>query len=198
MATDMKELKPCPFCGDDGDKGNMEVTQMQTGNKFTRVTCRSCSATAPLSNWNERTDYPGYGEARYAGYRNEPYHSDDMRLVAAYKEGQEARERTIRPATQLEQASAPSVVTIPTELLESSVNGNEQQQGRARNELRTILSARPLNAAPAAAPQGWKLVPVKLSKEMKATLKECAPKWNSESIWTNLLADADKPTEVQS
>jgi hypothetical protein len=37
---------------------------------------------------------------------------------------------------------------------------------------------------------GWKLMPPKLSPEMKEILKEAAPRWNSESIYASLLSYA--------
>lgn len=48
------KLEPCPFCGDDGDKSFMEMFSPQTGNDWTRVTCRGCGASASLMNWNRR------------------------------------------------------------------------------------------------------------------------------------------------
>ncbi len=52
---DRETLLPCPFCGDDGDKGRQEVTQMIEGrNKFARITCRACGAMCPEENWNRR------------------------------------------------------------------------------------------------------------------------------------------------
>jgi hypothetical protein len=46
---------PCPFCGDDGDKGVQKVTQMMEGRPtFNRITCRSCGAMCPEPNWNRR------------------------------------------------------------------------------------------------------------------------------------------------
>jgi len=48
-------LLPCPFCGDDGDKGVQHVTQMVEGRpSFNRITCRACGAMCPEENWNHR------------------------------------------------------------------------------------------------------------------------------------------------
>lgn len=49
------ELKPCPFCGDDGEKSRMEMYRPQTKDKWTKITCRGCGASAALMNWNHRT-----------------------------------------------------------------------------------------------------------------------------------------------
>ena len=55
VAIEREALLPCPFCGDDGDKGRQEVTQMIEGrNKFARITCRACGAMCPEENWNRR------------------------------------------------------------------------------------------------------------------------------------------------
>ena len=55
VAIERETLLPCPFCGDDGDKGWQEVTQMIEGrNKFARITCRACGAMCPEENWNRR------------------------------------------------------------------------------------------------------------------------------------------------
>ena len=49
------ELLPCPFCGDDGDKGRQTVTMMDAGRAtFDRIQCRSCGAMAPELNWQGR------------------------------------------------------------------------------------------------------------------------------------------------
>ena len=48
-------LLPCPFCGDDGDKGRQQVTMMDAKRTvFTRVLCRCCGAMAPELNWQSR------------------------------------------------------------------------------------------------------------------------------------------------
>ena len=61
-------LLPCPFCGDDGDKGRQEVTQMIEGrNKFARITCRACGAMCPEENWNQRAAQPVAGRINYGG-----------------------------------------------------------------------------------------------------------------------------------
>jgi len=55
ITIERETLLPCPFCGDDGDKGRQEVTQMTEGyNKFARITCRACGAMCPEENWNRR------------------------------------------------------------------------------------------------------------------------------------------------
>ena len=55
ITIERETLLPCPFCGDDGDKGRQEVTQMIEGrNKFARITCRACGAMCPEENWNRR------------------------------------------------------------------------------------------------------------------------------------------------
>lgn len=48
-------LAPCPFCGDDGEKGRQEVTQMNAErNKFVRIICHACGCMCPEHNWNAR------------------------------------------------------------------------------------------------------------------------------------------------
>jgi len=55
ITIERETLLPCPFCGDDDDKGRQEVTQMIEGrNKFARITCRACGAMCPEENWNRR------------------------------------------------------------------------------------------------------------------------------------------------
>lgn len=49
------QLLPCPFCGDEGEKGIQAVTLMNAERtSFNRVTCRCCGATCPEPNWNLR------------------------------------------------------------------------------------------------------------------------------------------------
>ena len=51
----MADLLPCPFCGDDGEKGIQAVTMMNAERtQFNRVTCRCCGAMCPEMNWNRR------------------------------------------------------------------------------------------------------------------------------------------------
>ena len=53
-------LLPCPFCGDDAEKGRQEVTQMNAErNKFVRITCRVCGCMCPEHNWNTRANFVG-------------------------------------------------------------------------------------------------------------------------------------------
>ena len=60
ITIERETLLPCPFCGDDGDKGRQEVTQMIEGrNKFARITCRACGAMCPEENWNRRAALAG-------------------------------------------------------------------------------------------------------------------------------------------
>lgn len=54
----MTDLKPCPFCGDDDEKGRQAVTQMPDGNTFDRIKCRCCGAMCPEQNWNQRAASP--------------------------------------------------------------------------------------------------------------------------------------------
>lgn len=49
-----EELKPCPFCGDNGDKGTMQMFAPQTGLHWTKVTCRGCGASVSDQAWNIR------------------------------------------------------------------------------------------------------------------------------------------------
>ncbi len=48
-----------------------------------------------------------------------------------------------------------------------------------------------------AVPNGWKLVPVRMTLEMKSILKEVAPKWNAESVYGNLLEAAPAAPAAQ-
>lgn len=49
------QLLPCPFCGDEGEKGIQAVTLMNAERtSFKRVSCRCCGATCPEPNWNHR------------------------------------------------------------------------------------------------------------------------------------------------
>lgn len=59
----MDELKPCPFCGDDGDKGAMQMFAPQTGAHWTKVTCRGCGASVSEQAWNIRPVTVSEGEA---------------------------------------------------------------------------------------------------------------------------------------
>ena len=60
---------------------------------------------------------------------------------------------------------------------------------------RAALAAAPVQ--PVAVPDGWKLVPVRMTPEMKSILKEAAPKWNAESVYGNLLAAAHAAPAAQ-
>lgn len=53
--SEERKLLPCPFCGDDYDKGSMDMFSPQTGAKWKKVTCRVCGASAPDTVWNTRT-----------------------------------------------------------------------------------------------------------------------------------------------
>lgn len=66
----MTDLKPCPFCGDDDEKGRQAVTQMPDGNTFDRIKCRCCGAMCPEQNWNQRAASPA--DQVPAGYRLQP------------------------------------------------------------------------------------------------------------------------------
>ena len=51
----MTDLLACPFCGDDGEKGQQTVTMMnEEHTQFDRITCRCCGAMAPELNWQKR------------------------------------------------------------------------------------------------------------------------------------------------
>ena len=66
ITIERETLLPCPFCGDDGDKGRQEVTQMiESRNKFTRITCPACGAMCPEENWNRRAAQPVAGRINY-------------------------------------------------------------------------------------------------------------------------------------
>lgn len=75
------ELKPCPICGDDGEKGFQDVTVMNGDrDKYRRVICRVCGCMVPEHNWNTRTEpspaevgsgdwhAPGLGEVHNADH----------------------------------------------------------------------------------------------------------------------------------
>lgn len=53
-------LKPCPFCGADGDAlREVHVTHFKQGTPVDaskRVKCTGCGCTAPLLNWNLRIE----------------------------------------------------------------------------------------------------------------------------------------------
>ena len=51
------------------------------------------------------------------------------------------------------------------------------------------FSAASTPAAPAV-PEGFVLMPFELTSEMRAVIKEVAPRWNADSIYNNLLAAA--------
>lgn len=54
-----EKMKPCPFCGDDAEKGRQEVTMMNDErDQFVRVTCRVCGCMCPKLNWNTRAAAP--------------------------------------------------------------------------------------------------------------------------------------------
>lgn len=48
------QWKPCPFCGDDGEKATQTVTQVKNDNEYQRILCRVCGAICPAANWNTR------------------------------------------------------------------------------------------------------------------------------------------------
>ena len=65
----------------------------------------------------------------------------------------------------------------------------------------TQVQGAPLSVAvtpqPMAVLDGWRLVPVRMTPDMKSILKEAAPKWNAESIYGNLLEAAPAAPAAQ-
>lgn len=83
-------LLPCPFCGDDGEKGRQSVTQMHDGNKFDRIICRCCGAMCPEQNWNQRAAPAADAPAIEMMERQSP--EDELRRLV-YEEERAHRER---------------------------------------------------------------------------------------------------------
>jgi hypothetical protein len=46
-------------------------------------------------------------------------------------------------------------------------------------------------------PEGWQAMPIKLTPQMKAVLKNAAPKWNAESIYAALRTIAPQPIQQE-
>ncbi|NSX05075.1 hypothetical protein [Cupriavidus gilardii] len=51
----------CPFCGDDGEKGEIEMTEFPSRNQYKVIKCYTCGASCPEANWNMRV---GVGPAK--------------------------------------------------------------------------------------------------------------------------------------
>lgn len=81
----MADLKPCPFCGDDGEKGRQAVKNMVSGESFDRIICRCCGAMCPEQNWNQRAASPFAFTA-----------DDALRIVMANWGDKDAIERAFR------------------------------------------------------------------------------------------------------
>ncbi|GAA0795416.1 hypothetical protein [Cupriavidus gilardii] len=44
----------CPFCGDDGEKSEVEMTVFPSPNQYKVIRCQTCGASCPWMNWNMR------------------------------------------------------------------------------------------------------------------------------------------------
>ncbi len=44
----------CPFCGDDGEKGEVEMTEFPSRNQYKLIRCYTCGASCSEANWNMR------------------------------------------------------------------------------------------------------------------------------------------------
>ncbi|MCT9125361.1 hypothetical protein [Cupriavidus gilardii] len=52
------QLLACPFCGDDGEKGEVEMTELPSRNHYKVIKCYTCGASCPAANWNMRAAIP--------------------------------------------------------------------------------------------------------------------------------------------
>ena len=89
-------------------------------------------------------------------------------------------------------AAAPAQVQEPVVELFAEKLAREMREGTA-----VFVSAEAAPAQPVAVPDGWKLLPVRMTPEMKSILKEVAPKWSAESIYVNLLDAAPAAPAAQ-
>jgi hypothetical protein len=139
--VERETLLPCPFCGDDGDKGRQEVTQMIEGrNKFARITCRACGAMCPEENWNRR--------AALAAQRAEPdmRHPKIQALI-----GKNARQHIWMMLVE-QLVEDPNFETTAMDM---------EHWDTLHDKLKEKLTA-----APAAVPPGYALVPIEPTPEM--------------------------------
>ena len=117
ITIERETLLPCPFCGDDGDKGRQEVTQMIEGrNKFARITCRACGAMCPEENWNRRAalaaqpaDAQPTGQSPCARHCEAPAFEGEIRRLK--------REATIKDSLTI-RPPAPAAVPLTDEQID--------------------------------------------------------------------------------
>ena len=148
ITIERETLLPCPFCGDDGDKGRQEVTQMVEGcNKFARITCRACGAMCPEENWNRR--------AALAAQPAEPAytHAD---VAEAHAKGYALGLRQVdRPHPTDAQPTGQSPCARHCE---APAFEGEIRRLKREATIKDSLTIRP--PAPAAVPPGMALVPI--------------------------------------
>lgn len=49
-----KEIKPCPFCGDDGSTGNLQIGQEWSTDNGSCVYCNNCDTAGPIKKTDEQ------------------------------------------------------------------------------------------------------------------------------------------------
>ena len=88
------DLLACPFCGDDGEKGEIEVTEFPSRNQYKVVKCYTCGASCPEANWNMRAgiapaaEQPAESAATFADWQ--AFHESLMAASATEQEIAEA------------------------------------------------------------------------------------------------------------
>ncbi|MBO4120242.1 hypothetical protein J5T34_05750 [Cupriavidus gilardii] len=78
----MGEMKPCPFCGDDGEKGEVEMTEFPSRNQYKVIKCYTCGASCPAANWNTRAPVEG-PKPNHATFADWQAFHDSMRQAGA-------------------------------------------------------------------------------------------------------------------
>ena len=163
ITIERQMLLPCPFCGDDGDKGRQEVTQMIEGrNKFARITCRACGAMCPEENWNLRAALAAQpAEPSMRPLPDHDNHHNALKCPYCNPRGLKFAE----PAAAQPTGQSPCARHCEAPAFEGEIRRLKREA-----TIKDSLTIRP--PAPAAVPPGYALVPIEPTHGMLSALTQ--------------------------